>query len=431
MFQTLRNAWKIPDLRKKMYYTILMLVIFRLGSFIPVPGISPDMISQMMGGFDGGIQGLINNFSGGALERASIFAMSITPYINSSIILQLLTVAIPALERLSKEGEEGRKKIASYTRYVTVILAFIQATGLYLGLKGAMASTGVFEYLVVTFTFTAGTAFLMWLGEQITEKGIGNGISLLIVIGIVSRGPAAIQSMKAMVETGGGLNINAIATIVAILVIAVLAVACVVLFNNAERKIPVQYAKRVVGRKQYGGQSTHIPLKLVMAGVMPIIFAVSIMSFPQTISMFINGSQVPESGIWATVLRWFSQTHPFYIICYFLLVLFFTYFYTAIQFNPVEVANNMKNNGGFIPGIRPGKPTSDYVAKVLSKTTLLGALFLAILAIFPIILAIIIPSMSGISIGGTSLLIVVGVALETVKNIESQMLMRHYKGFLE
>jgi len=431
MFQTLRNAWKIPDLRKKMYYTILMLVIFRLGSFIPVPGISPDMISQMMGGFEGGIQGLINNFSGGALERASIFAMSITPYINASIILQLLTVAIPALERLAKEGEEGRKKIASYTRYVTVVLAFIQATGLYLGLQGAMASTGVLQYLTVTFTFTAGTAFLMWLGEQITERGIGNGISLLIVIGIVSRGPAAIQSMKAMVETGGGLNINAIATIVAIIVIAVVAVAFVVLFNNAERKIPVQYAKRVVGRKQYGGQSTHIPLKLIMAGVMPIIFAVSIMSFPQTISMFINGSNAPESGVWATILRWFSETHPFYIICYFLLVLFFTYFYTAIQFNPVEVANNMKNNGGFIPGIRPGKPTSDYVAKVLSKTTLLGALFLAILAIFPIVLAIILPSMSGISIGGTSLLIVVGVALETVKNIESQMLMRHYKGFLE
>ena len=357
MFQTLRNAWKIPDLRKKMFYTVLMLVIFRLGSFIPVPGISPDMISQMMGGFEGGIQGLINNFSGGALERASIFAMSITPYINASIILQLLTVAIPALERLAKEGEEGRKKIASYTRYVTVILAFVQATGLYLGLKGAMTETGWLQYLTVTFTFTAGTAFLMWLGEQITDRGIGNGISLLIVIGIVSRGPAAIQSMKAMIEQGGGLNINAIATIVAILVIAIIAVAFVVLFNNAERKIPVQYAKRVVGRKTYGGQSTHIPLKVVMAGVMPIIFAVSIMSFPQTISMFINGSNAPTTGIWATVLRWFSQTHPFYIVCYFLLILFFTYFYTAIQFNPIEVANNMKNNGGFIPGIRPGKTT--------------------------------------------------------------------------
>ena len=431
MFQTLRNAWKIPDLRKKMLYTVLMLIIFRLGSFIPVPGISPSMISEMMGGFEGGIQGLINNFSGGALERASIFSMSITPYINASIILQLLTVAIPALERLAKEGEEGRKKIASYTRYVTVVLAFVQATGLYFGLKGAMASTGVFEYLVVTFTFTAGTAFLMWLGEQITESGIGNGISLLIVIGIVSRGPAAIQSMRAMVQQGGGLSINAIATIIAILVIAIVAVAFVVLFNNAERKIPVQYAKRVVGRKTYGGQSTHIPMKLIMAGVMPIIFAVSIMSFPQTISMFIHGSNAPASGVWATVLRWFSETHPFYIVCYFLLILFFTYFYTSIQFNPIEVANNMKRNGGFIPGIRPGKPTSDYVAKVLSKTTLLGAFFLAIIAIFPIVLAIVLPSMSGISIGGTSLLIVVGVALETVKNIESQMLMRHYKGFLE
>ena len=431
MFQTLRNAWKIPDLRKKMLYTILMLIIFRLGSFIPVPGISPEMISQMLGGFEGGIQGLINNFSGGALERASIFSMSITPYINASIILQLLTVAIPALERLAKEGEEGRKKIASYTRYITVVLAFVQATGLYFGLKGAMSSTGLLQYLTVTFTFTAGTAFLMWLGEQITERGIGNGISLLIVIGIVSRGPAAIQSMKAMVEQGGGININAIATIVAILVIAIVAVGFVVLFNNAERKIPVQYAKRVVGRKTYGGQSTPIPLKVIMAGVMPIIFAVSIMSFPRTISMFIHGSTPPASGIWATVLRWFTESHPFYIVSYFLLILFFTYFYTSIQFNPIEVANNMKNNGGFIPGIRPGKPTSEYIAKVSSKVTLLGALFLAILAIFPIVLAIAMPSIGGISIGGTSLLIVVGVALETVKNIESQMLMRHYKGFLE
>ncbi len=431
MFQTLRNAWKIPDLRKKMLYTILMLVVFRLGSFIPVPGISPDMISEMMGGFSGGIQGLINNFSGGALERASIFAMSITPYINASIILQLLTVAIPALERLAKEGEEGRKKIASYTRYVTVVLAFVQATGLYFGLSGAMASTGVFEYLVVVFTFTAGTAFLMWLGEQITERGIGNGISLLIVIGIVSRGPAAIQSMKAMVEQGGGINFASIATIIGIIAIAIIAIAFVVLFNEAERKIPVQYAKRVVGRKTYGGQSSHIPMKIIMAGVLPIIFAVSIMSFPQTISMFVHGSNPPAEGIWATILRWFSESHPFYIVCYFLLILFFTYFYTAIQFNPIEVANNIKRNNGSIPGIRPGKPTSDYIAKVLSKTTLLGAFFLAIIAIFPLVMAIVMPAMAGISIGGTSLLIVVGVSLETVKNVESQMLMRHYKGFLE
>lgn len=430
MFQTLRNAWKIPDLRKKMLYTILMLIIFRLGSFIPVPGINAEMIREMMGGFDAGIQGLINNFSGGALERASVFAMSITPYINASIILQLLTVAIPALEKLAKEGEEGRKKIASYTRYVTVILAFVQATGLFFSLRGAMTDGGVFSYFIVTLTFTAGTAFLMWLGEEITEKGVGNGISLLIVIGIVSRGPQMIQSMMAMVEQAGGITIKSAATIIAILVIAVIAITAVVLMNEAERRIPVQYAKRVVGRKSYGGQSTHIPLKVIMAGVMPIIFAVSIMSFPRTISMFIHGTTPPTEGAWAGVLRWFSETHPFYIICYFLLILFFTYFYTAIQFNPIEVSNNMKRNGGFIPGIRPGKPTSDYIAKVLSKVTLMGALFLAALAILPLILAFF-PSMSGISIGGTSLLIVVGVSLETVKQLESQMLMRHYKGFLE
>ena len=431
MFQTLRNAWKIPDLRKKLLYTLLMLVIFRLGSYIPVPGIDPTVFAEALrlGGEGGGIQGLLNNFSGGALERASIFAMSITPYINSSIILQLLTVAIPALERLAKEGEEGRKKIASYTRYLTVVLAFVQATGLYFGLSSAMTEKGLFSYLVVTFTFTAGTAFLMWLGEQITEKGIGNGISLLIVIGIVSRGPAAIVSMAAMFE--GGASIAAIAKVISILVIAVVVIGFVVLFNEAERKIPVQYAKRVVGRKTYGGQSTHIPMKVIMAGVMPIIFAVSIMSFPQTISMFIDGTNGPEPGIWATILGWFNQSHPFYIVCYFLLILFFTYFYTAIQFNPIEVANNIKRNNGSIPGIRPGKPTSDYIAKVLSKTTLLGAFFLAIIAIFPLLLAIVMPEAAGISIGGTSLLIVVGVSLETVKNIESQMLMRHYKGFLE
>ena len=430
MFKTLQNAWKIPDLRKKMLYTILMLIIFRFGSFIPVPGINPEMIKEMMGGFEGGIQGLINNFSGGALERASIFAMGITPYINASIILQLLTVAIPALEKLTKEGEEGRKKIASYTRFVTIILAFVQATGLYFSLAGAMSETGLFPYFIVTFTFTAGTAFLMWLGEQITDKGLGNGISLIIVIGIVSRGPAAIQSVLAMVEQSGGVNIRSAATILAILVIAVLAIAAVVTMNDAERRISVQYAKRVVGRKSYGGQSTHIPLKVAMAGVMPIIFAVSIMSFPRTISMFVHGQEAPADGVWGFILRIFSESHPFYMVCYFLLILFFTYFYTAIQFNPIEISNNMKRNGGFIPGIRPGKPTSDYIAKVLSKVTLIGALYLAIIAIFPLLLALV-PSMSGFSIGGTSLLIVVGVSLETMKQLESQMLMRHYKGFLE
>lgn len=431
MLQTLRNAWKIPDLRKKILYTLLMLFIFRLGSFVPVPGLSAEAIGQMMGGFAEGMQGLLNNFSGGALERGSIFAMSITPYINASIIIQLLTVAIPALERMAKEGEEGRKKLSSITRYVTVVLAFIQATGLFFGLKPYIeGGNAVMNYIIVTMTLTAGTAFLMWLGEEITEKGIGNGISLLIFTGIVSRGPAMIKSLQATLFSGETISFQSVLTLVVILAIAVVAIGFVVLMNDAERRIPVQYAKRVVGRKMYGGQSTHIPLKLAMAGVIPIIFAVSIMSFPRTIDMFIHGQNAPTTGFWAAILRLFEQTHPFYIIAYFLLILFFTYFYTAIQFNPIEVSNNMKKNGGFIPGIRPGKPTSDYIAKILSKVTLFGAFFLAIIAIFPILLAFV-PNLGAVSIGGTSLLIVVGVALETTKQIESQMLTRHYKGFLE
>ncbi len=429
MLQTLRNAWKIPDLRKKFLYTLLMLLIFRLGSYIPVPGLTPDAVSAMMGGFSEGIQGLLNNFSGGALERGSIFAMSISPYINASIIIQLLAVAIPALERLAKEGEEGRKKISSYTRYATVVLAFLQATGLYFGLRNNLVGgPGFMNYIVVALSLTAGTAFLMWLGEQITEKGIGNGISLLIFVGIVSRGPAMIQSLRASLF-GANVSIQSVITILAIIIIAVVAVAFVVLINDAERRIPVQYAKRVVGRKMYGGQSTHIPIKVSMAGVMPIIFATSIMSFPQTIDMFITGGTT-TSGFWGTVLSLFRQTSPFYIVVYFLLVVFFTYFYTAIQFNPIEIANNMKKNGGFVPGIRPGKSTSDFIARILSKITLFGALFLAVIAIFPILLAFV-PNLGGVAIGGTSLLIVVGVALETTKQIESQMLMRHYKGFLE
>ena len=430
MLQTLKNAWKIPELRKKMLYTLLMLVVFRLGSYIPVPGLTEEAIKGMMGGFGEGMQGLLNNFSGGALERGSIFAMSISPYINASIIIQLLTVAIPALERLAKEGEEGRKKIASYTRIGTVILGFLQATGLYFGLKAGMQGNAVLNYIVVTLTLTAGTAFLMWLGEQITEKGIGNGISLLIFAGIVSRGPAMINSIRASLFSAEEISIQSIITLVAILVISVVAIGFVVLMQDAERKIPVQYAKRVVGRKMYGGRSTHIPIKLSMAGVMPIIFAISIMSFPQTIYMFVKGTATAPTGFWAVLLNLFDQRSAFYIIAYFLLVVFFTYFYTSIQFNPIEIANNMKKNGGFVPGIRPGKPTSDFVSRIVSKITLFGALFLAVIAVFPILLAFV-PNLAGVSIGGTSLLIVVGVALETVKQMESQMLMRHYKGFLE
>lgn len=421
MFQTIRDAWKIPDLRKKMLFTLLMLAVFRLGTFIPVPGLNSAALQQLVG--DGNsLFALMDSFSGGAFSNATIFAMSITPYINSSIILQLLTVAIPALERMTKEGEEGRKKIASWTRYGTIILALIQATGLYFGIKGAVDNPGLVSYITIVSTFTAGTAFLMWLGEKITEKGIGNGISMIIFAGIVANLPSTVSNIYANFKAGA---INVVA-LVAIVLIAAAMVVFVVFINDAERRIPVQYAKRMVGRKMYGGQSTHIPIKVSMAGVIPIIFAMSIMSFPSTLA---NLFGAPTEGFWYKVLSIISPSSWLYIALYFLLIIFFTYFYTAIQFNPIEIANNMKKNGGFVPGIRPGKPTSDYISRILSKITFTGALFLGVIAAVPLILGKFIGFQ--ISIGGTSLLIMVGVALETVKQIESQMLMRHYKGFLE
>ena len=421
MFSTLRNAWKIPDLRKKILYTILMLIIFRFGSYIPVPGLNAEALKELVG--DGNtLFSLYNTITGGAFANATIFAMSITPYINSSIIMQLLTVAVPALERMSKEGEEGRKKIAQYTRYLTVVLAFVQATGLYFGIANVVTERGFLSFITVALTFTAGTAFLMWLGEQITEKGIGNGISLLIFAGIVARGPQTAITLFENIKNG---SMNWILALV-LLVAAILVVAFVVVLTTGERRIPVQYAKRVVGRKMYGGQSTHIPIKVSMAGVIPIIFAMSILAFPSTIAQFFGGAQ---EGFWKSFIDFIGPSSWFYGIFYFILIIFFTYFYTAIQFNPIEVANNMKKNGGFIPGIRPGKPTSDYINTVLSRITLVGAIFLGIIAVLPIFMG------QGlhlnITFGGTSLLIVVGVALETVKQIESQMLMRHYKGFLE
>ncbi len=426
MFDTIRNAWKIVDLRKKLIYTFVMLVIFRLGSTIPVPLIDP---SQLQGIFntDNSMFGFIDIVSGGAFKNATIFAMSITPYINSSIIMQLLCVAIPALERLQQEGEEGRKKIGQMMRYGTVVLALIQAVGLYFLLKSynVVTNPGWGAAVVIISTFTAGTAFLMWLGEQITEKGVGNGISLIIFAGIVSRIPSMARTLYAYIE-GGTLNWI---MVVAILVFALLIIAFVVMMNEAERRLPVQYAKRVVGRKMYGGQSTHIPIKVAGAGVIPIIFAMSIMAFPGTIASFF-GKNAQSGGFWGGFLWVFSGQSWIYAVLYFLLIIFFTYFYTAIQFNPIEMSNNMKKNGGFIPGIRPGKPTSDYIANVLSRVTLCGAFFLAIIAVIPIFMNLGL-HISNFSIGGTSLLIVVGVALETVQNMESQMLMRHYKGFLE
>lgn len=422
MFQVLRNAWKIPDLRKRMLYTVLLLLVFRLGSYIPVPGMNAQALKNMIG--DGNsLFGLLDTLTGGAFGNATIFAMSITPYINSSIIMQLLTVAIPSLERLAKEGEEGRKIIAQYTRYGTVVLAFIQATGLFFGLRGAINNPNFASYVTITLTFTAGTAFLMWLGEQITEKGIGNGISLLIFAGIVARIPSMAYTLYQSV-LNKQLNIF---TLIILLIFGLAVIAVVVLMNEAERRIPVQYAKRIVGRKMYGGQSTHIPIKVSMAGVIPIIFAMSIMAFPSTIAQFFTQ---PQPGtFWYSFLEFISPRSWFYAVCYFLLIIFFTYFYTAIQFSPVEIANNMKKNGGFIPGIRPGKPTSDYINRVLSRITLAGAIFLALIAVLPIFMNYTVKV--NIGLGGTTLLIVVGVALETVKQVESQMLMRHYKGFLE
>ncbi len=426
MFDTIRNAWKIVDLRKKLIYTFVLLVIFRLGSCIPVPLLDPGQMKELFS-TDNSMFGFLNMVSGGAFQNATIFAMSITPYINSSIIMQLLCVAIPALERLQKEGEEGRKKIGQLMRYGTVVLALIQAVGLYFLLKSynAVTNPGFTTALVVVTTFTAGTAFLMWLGEQITEKGVGNGISLIIFAGIVSRLPAMATSLWTGVR-GGSLNWIGL---VALLVLALAVIGVVVMMNEAERRIPVQYAKRVVGRKMYGGQSSHIPIKVAAAGVIPVIFAMSIMSFPGTIASFF-GVKAGDPGFWGGFLRVFSSTSWVYAVLYFLLIIFFTYFYTAMQFNPIEIANNMKKNGGFIPGIRPGRPTSEYISKILTKLTLAGAIFLGLVAVLPIFMNMFL-AIGNFAIGGTSLLIVVGVALETVKELESQMLMRHYKGFLE
>ncbi|MBQ7097568.1 MAG: preprotein translocase subunit SecY [Clostridia bacterium] len=427
MLETIRNAWKVAELRKKLIYTIGMIIIFRLGSVIPVPLLDPSQLQAMFTS-DNSLLGFINIVSGGAFENTTVFAMSITPYINASIIMQLLCVAIPALERLQKEGEDGRKKIAQIQRWATIVLALIQAIGLYFLLDSynAVVNPGFWTAVVVVTTFSAGTAFLMWLGEKITEKGIGNGISLIIFAGIVAGGPAMVTSLYQYIVAGGT---GALIGVLVLLVVAVVVVAFIVAMHDAERRIPVQYAKRVVGRKMYGGQSTHIPIKVASAGVMPIIFAMSIMSFPGTIAQFC-GVQAGQPGFWGSFLSVMSPTHWVYAVVYFFLIIFFTYFYTAIQFNPIEMANNMKKNGGFIPGIRPGRPTSDFINRVLSKITLAGAIFLAIIAVIPIFMNMGL-NIGNFAIGGTSLIIVVGVALETVNQLESQMLMRHYKGFLE
>ena len=429
MFQTLKNAWHMPELRKKILYTLFILLIFRFGSCIPVPFIDTNLLAQYFeqASVGGSMLGYLDMFTGGGLSSATIFAMSITPYINASIILQLLTVAIPALERMVKDGgEEGRKKIASWTRYLAVILGLLQGFSYYALLRnqGFLSNTGVLAGAAIILTFTAGTALIMWLGEHITQNGIGNGISIILFAGIVSRGPSLMRTLWNLLQTGT----QGIVSAVLMVVIGLAVVVFIVFMSNAERRIPVQYAKRVVGRKMYGGQSTHLPIKVNASGVMPIIFASSILSLPQTISMFWQ----PESGtVGYHIMNLFSQSNPFYIVVYGLLILAFAYFYASIQFNPIEIANNLKKNGGFIPGFRPGKPTSDFITKALGKVTFVGALFLGVVAILPLIVGAISPTLSNVALGGTSVIIVVGVALDTVKQLEAQMLMRHHKGFLE
>ena len=428
MFQTFRNAWKIEELRKKILFTLFIILIYRLGNAIPVPYVNTQALAQYFTALQNTVLGLYNTMSGGAFSQATLFALSIQPYINASIIIQLLCIAIPALERLSKEGgEEGRKKIAAITRYSTVGIGLLSATAYYFMIRnnGLLSADGetVWAGIVIVMAFTAGSALVMWLGEQITEFGIGNGISIILFAGIVSRFPVGIANLVQRAVAG---TINWIAVILMLLG-ALAMIVLIVIVNDSERRIPVQYSKRVVGRKMYGGQSTHLPMKVNMSGVLPVIFAQSIASLPATISMLTGGSQ---DG-W--FLRTFNSNTIPYAIIYLLLIIFFAYFYSTIQFNPVEVSNNLKKNGGFIPGYRPGKPTSEFIQRVLNKITLFGALYLGIVAYTPIVVGALSEAAanSGISLGGTSIIIVVGVAIETVQALENQMLMRNYKGFLD
>ena len=439
MFQILRNSWRVPEIRKKILYTLLIIVIFRVGSIIPVPFINVETLRASMqnltaqSGF-GEFMNYMNILTGGGLEYGAIFAMSVTPYINSSIIMQLLSVAIPYLERISKEGEEGRKKIAKITRFVTVALGLIQGTAFYIYLSksnflnvGANPNlaTTIFSAVVIVLCFTAGSAIMMWLGERIDEKGIGNGISILLFAGIISRAKSAVQVLINFITTGEYF------TFAATIIVFCIMIVFVIFMTGAERRIPVQYAKRVVGRKMYGGQNSHIPIKVNMSGVMPIIFASSFLSIPTMILSFMGTSQKTVESFWYQFLRLFSYQGAFYALLYLAMIIGFAYFYVQIQYNPVEITNNLKKNGGSVPGIRSGKPTIEFLKRILSRVTLIGALFLGVIAVLPIIIGLFNPSMSSISLGGTSILIVVGVALDTVQSLESQVMMRHYKGLFD
>ena len=428
MLKTVAQAWKVAEIRSKMIFTLLMLVVFRIGSNIPVPNINRSVLADLFAG-ETGLFDLFDLFSGGSFSNFTIFALSITPYITASIIIQLLGMAFPYFEKLAREGVEGRKKMAQYTRYLTIVLALIQAIGLTVGLfRKAVVDRSAFSIIVMVLVLTAGTAFLMWLGEQINERGVGNGISLIIFAGIVARIPSGIRALSTAVESGS----LSIITLIIFIIAAVFVTAGVVMIQEGQRRIPVQYAKRVVGRKMYGGQSTHIPIKVNQSGVIPIIFALSLLQFPLTITYFLKA----DSGFTAFVTQWLSPSGMpgvwVYGVLNVVLIIFFTYFYTQATFNPVEVADNMKANGGFIPGIRPGKATEEYLQKVMSRITIVGAIFLALIATLPTVLSVIAPeSLGSIHFGGTSLLIAVGVALETVRQLENQMLMRNYQGFLK
>jgi len=424
---SLKNAWNVADLRKKIGYTLLMFLIFRIGAHIPIPFVDHAVLKKMLG--SGGMFDFMDTLSGGSFKNLTVFALSITPYVTASIILQLLTIVLPSLERLSKEGDYGRKKITQYTRYGTVGLGFIQAFGLTYGIRASLTipSPGLRWpiYLLVAIVLTAGTAFLMWLGEAITEKGIGNGISLIIFAGIVSRIPGAIAYLWSLFTVH---EIN-VFSIIGLFIIVAFITAGVIYVQEGTRRVSVQYAKRVVGRRVYGGQSSHIPLKVNQAGVIPVIFAISLLAFPQTIATWI-----PTSAFARFVTTWFSMNGSLtsipYLLIYGMLIIFFTYFYTAVTFNPIDVADNLKKYGGFIPGLRPGRPTAEYLSKILSRITLAGGLFLALIAVLPT-LVIGLTGLKNIYFGGTSLLIVVGVALETMKQIESQLMSRHYQGFMK
>ena len=443
MLQTFRNAWRIEELRKKILFTLLIVLLYRLGNAVPVPFVDTKALADYFqaSGLQNTILGLFNVMSGGAFSQATIFALSIQPYINASIIIQLLCIAIPALERLQKEGgEEGKKKIASITRYSTVAIGLLQGFAYYMMMRNyslinADFASNVWAAIVIILTFTSGSALIMWLGEQITEFGIGNGISMILFAGIVSRGSSVVVMMwqylvlgyENLVAGATASGLRYLIGVPALVVIFVILIGFIVLMTKAERRIPIQYAKRVVGRKMYGGQSSYIPVNVNMSGVMPIIFASSLMAIPGTIAAFI---QPEEGSFWASFLQIFNYNSGFYAFLYFILIIAFAYFYVAIQYNPVEMANNLRKNNGAIPGIRPGKPTSDFIGRIISKVTLLGAMFCAVVAILPIGIAAL-TNIQGVSLGGTTIIIIVGVALDTVKQLESEMMMRHYKGFLE